>query len=129
MGETLNILFSACDDGTYKVQLKESWSGRTVSGQFVPPYTSRQVSTLQKKLNTLATGDHELRVIGQRLFRAFCGADARGHVQAYGGSQDSAPDVQSVLRNVIQRTLKRRGTVALTLSFDVACDGFVGYPW
>src|SRR5436853_2879875 len=125
MGETLNILFRAHDAGTYEVQLKESWSGKTVCGQFVPPYTSRQVSTLQKKLNTLATGNHELRVIGQRLFQALCGADASGHVQAHGDSHgtvvdsEHAPDVQSVLRSVIQRVLKRRGTVALTLSFDV----------
>ena len=85
MGETLNIVFSARDDGTYEVRLKESWSGRTVRGQFVPPYTSRQVSALQKKLNTLDTRDHELRVIGQRLFQALCGADASEHVQTSGG--------------------------------------------
>ncbi len=128
MGETLNIFFRACDDGTYEVQLKGSWSGRTVSGQFVPPYTSRQVSALQKKLNTLATRDHELRVIGQRLFQALCGADATGQVQAHEDS-GRVPDVPSVLHSVIQRTLKRRGTVALTLGFAVGCDAFVRYPW
>ena len=37
-------------------------------------------------------------------------------------SRGSSLDVQSVLRSVIQRTLKRRGTVALTLSFDVGCE-------
>ena len=84
MGETLNILFCACDDGTYEVRLKGGWSGGTVCGQFVPPYTSRQVGTLQKKLNTLATGDHELRSIGQRLFKSLCGADASRNIQAHG---------------------------------------------
>ena len=128
MGETLNIFFRARDDGTYEVQLKGSWSGRTVSGQFVPPYTSRQVSALQKKLNTLTTRDHELRVIGQRLFQALCGVDTTGHVLAHEDS-GHVPDVPSVLHSVIQRTLRRRGTVALTLGFGVGCDAFVRYPW
>jgi CHAT domain len=129
MAETLTIIFSAGDDGTYEVRLKESWSGETVRGRFVPPYTSRQVSALQKKLNTLETPDHELRMIGQRLFKALCGADPRGHVQTYEGYRGSDPDVQSTLREVIERTLKRRGTVALTLGFDVGCEAFVRYPW
>jgi hypothetical protein len=126
MGETLNILFRVCDDSTYEVQLRESWSGRTVSGQFVPPYTSRQMSALQKKLNTLNTRDHELRVIGQQLFHALCGVDESG---ADGDLRGSALSVRSVLLGVIQRTVKRRGTVALMLSFDVGCDAFVRYPW
>jgi hypothetical protein len=129
MGETLNVLFCARDDGTYGVRLKESWSGRTVYGRFIPPYTSRQISTLQKKLNTLDTRDRELRVIGQRLFRALCGVDTNGHVQAYGDSGLAPESVQSVLRSVIQRTLKRRGTVALILGFDASCETFVRYPW
>jgi hypothetical protein len=83
---------------------------------------------LQKKLNTLTTRDHELRVIGQRLFQALCGADATGHVQEHEDT-GHVPDVQSVLHSVVQRTLKRRGTVALTLGFDVGCDAFVRYPW
>lgn len=128
MGETLTILFSARDDGTYEMRLKESWSGKMVCGQFIPPYTSSQASALQKKLNTLETRDHELRVIGQRLFNALCGAHAVGHLQAYADS-GSVPDVQTVLRSVILRALKRRGTVALVLSFGVGCDAFIRYPW
>src|SRR5690348_616164 len=116
MAETLTILFSARDDGTYEVRLKESWSGKMVCGQFIPPYTSSQASALQKKLNTLETPDHELQVIGQRLFNALCGARTGGHVQAYADS-GLVPNVQTVLHGVIQRTLKRRGTVALILSF------------
>src|SRR5215469_14586982 len=99
MGETLTILFSARGDGTYEVRLKESWSGKMVYGQFTPPYTSSQASTLQKKLNTLETRDHELRVIGQRLFNALCGAHAGGHVQTYTDS-GPVPDVQAVLSSV-----------------------------
>jgi hypothetical protein len=128
MGETLTILFSARDDGTYEVRLKERWSGKMVCGQFIPPYTSSQVSALQKKLNALETRDRELCVIGQRLFNALCGAHAGGYVQAYGDS-GLVLDVQTVLRGAIQRTLKRRGTAALILSFGVGCDAFIRYPW
>jgi tetratricopeptide (TPR) repeat protein len=129
MGETLNILFCARDDGTYEVRLKESWSGKTVHGRFIPPYTNRQVNALQKKLNALDTRDHELRDIGQRLFHALCGADTSKHIASIPIEAGPVPDVQAVLRGAIQRTLKRRGTVALTLSFDVGCDAFVRYPW
>src|SRR5579864_4559238 len=110
MAETLTITFVACNDGTYEVRLKEGWAGKPVCGQFIPPYTNRQVGALQKKLNTLETPDHELRVIGQRLFQALCGADPRKRIHAHGASRACGLDVQSALRNVIQRTLKRRGT-------------------
>src|SRR5256886_17619916 len=34
-----------------------------------------------------------------------------------------------MLRSVIQRTLRRRGTVAMTFGFTPGCDEFVRYPW
>ena len=78
MGETLNLLFRSREDSTFELQVKESWSGRTVSGNFVPPYTTRQLNALLKKLNTLDSGDQELREIGHRLFLALCGSEVPG---------------------------------------------------
>ena len=127
MGETLNILFAKREDGTYEVQVKESWSGRTVSGGFIPPYSGQKISALQKKLNNLGSSDRELCEIGYRLFSALCGAHPPGT-----NGREPVPveqPVQTVLRGVIQRTLKKRGTVALMLGFGPGCDEFVRYPW
>ncbi|GAC1615089.1 MAG: hypothetical protein NVS4B11_01480 [Ktedonobacteraceae bacterium] len=125
MGETLTLLFRKHKEDAYEVQVRESWSGRTVIGSFVPPYTSKQINTLQKKLNNLKSDDQELRTIGQHLFSALCGTENAdtGHHEV------SEQSVQAVLRSVIQRTLRRRGTVALTLCFEPECDAFVQYPW
>lgn len=125
MGETLSLLFRMCEKGSYEVQLKESWSGHTVCGKFVPPYTPKQVSTLQKKLNTLQSSDAELRDVGYRLFCAIC---AIGPTQSLLMTPDTT-SVQAVFQGVIQRTLKRRGTVALSLIFEPGCEEFVRYPW
>ena len=122
MGETLHLLFHSCPDGSYELRIKESWSGRTACANFVPPYTSKQLNTLQKKLNLLTSSDRELRVIGQRLFLALCGTDAQAQQQ----SNPTQP-VQAVLHSVIQRTLKRRSTVALILNFGPGCETLV-YP-
>jgi tetratricopeptide (TPR) repeat protein len=125
MGETLNLLFRGREDGTFELQVKESWSGRAVSGSFVPPYKARQLNTLLKKLNTFESDDHELREIGQRLFLALCGSETPGASRR----ESSEHSVQAMLRGVIQRTLKRRGTVALTLVFTPECSEFARYPW
>ncbi len=125
MGETLNLQFSSRGDGTFELQVRESWSGRVVRGSFVPPYTPRQLNTLLKKLNLLESDSQELRDIGQRLFLALCGSETPGT----GRRESSEQSVQAILRSVIQRTLKRRGTVALTLVFGPGCDEFVRYPW
>jgi tetratricopeptide (TPR) repeat protein len=125
MGETLNIVFRHRDDGSFELELKEGWSGHTVIGRFVPPYTPRQMNTLQKKLNNLASSYDELRDIGHHLFRALCGSETPSSEHSEAAEQS----VQAVLRAVIQRTLKRRGTVALTFIFGPGCDEFVRYPW
>src|ERR1700694_4724188 len=125
MGETLNLQFRTREDGTFELQVKESWSGHIVKGDFIPPYNARQLNALLKKLNTLESDDRELREIGQRLFLALCGTPSLG-VSLRDSSEHS---VQAMLRSVIQRTLGRRGTVALTLSFALECDEFVAYPW
>ncbi len=124
MGETVNLLFHSREDGTYELRVKESWSGRTVSGSFVPPYTGRQFNALQKKLNDLDSSDAMLCEVGQRLFASLC---CVGVADINRG--DTEKPVQMVLRGIIQRTLKRRGTVALSLGFDPGCDEFVRYPW
>ena len=125
MGETINLLFSSREDSTVELQVRESWSGRTVSGSFVPPYTSKQMNALQKRLNVVESDDHYLREIGHRLFLALCGSDTPGSSRR----ESSEQSVQAILRGVIQRTLRRRGTVALTFSFAPGCDEFVRYPW
>lgn len=125
MGETLNLLFRGREDGTFEVQVKESWSGRVVSGSFVPPYKTRQLKALLKKLDTFESDDQELLNIGQRLFLALCGTEAPGT----GRRESQEQSIRSVLRGVIQRTLRRRGSVALTLSFAPGCEEFVRYPW
>ncbi len=125
MGETLNLLFRSREDGTYELEVKESWSGRVVNGNFVPPYTPRQLTALLRKLNTLEIDDQELHDIGRRLFLALCGSETPGIIRR----ESSEQSVQAILRSVIQRTLKRRGTVALTLVFAPGCNEFVRYPW
>ncbi len=125
MGETVNLSFHACSDNSYEVQVRESWSGYTTSGKFVPPYTAKRVDALQKKLENAENSDQGLRDIGYRLFTALCGLDSSASMSKEAPKQS----VQAVLQNVIQRTLKRRGTVALALIFGPGCDEFVRYPW
>src|SRR6266516_3942780 len=125
MGETLNLLFRSRAEGTSELQVKENWSGRTVTGSFVPPFESSQLNKLHKKLNKLNSSSNDLREIGQRLFLALCGSSTPGTSRC----ELSEQSVQSLLRTVIQRTLRRRGTVALTFSFAPDCDEFVRYPW
>ncbi len=125
MGETLNLLFRGREDNTFELQVKESWSGRLVSGTFVPPYKTRQLNALLKKLNTLEGDDEELREIGQHLFLALCESETPGASLRVSSEQT----IKAVVRGVIQRALRRRGSVALTLSFAPGCDEFVRYPW
>src|SRR6266568_1802158 len=125
MGETLNLLFRNLEDGTFELQVRENWSGRTVSGSFVPPYTSKQLNALQKRLNKFNNNIKDLHEIGCRLFLALCGSETPGTSR----SDVSEQSVQALLRSVIQRTLRRRGTVALTFSFAAGCNEFVRYPW
>lgn len=125
MAETLNLLFQKREDETFELQVRGSWSGRSVSGSFVPPYNSRQLNTLLKRLNNLESDQRELREVGHRLFRALCGTE-----QASSSRLDATEQsVQAMLRSVIQRTLRRRATVALTLCFGPGCEEFVRYPW
>jgi tetratricopeptide (TPR) repeat protein len=125
MAETLNLLFQKREDETFELQVRGSWSGRFVSGNFVPPYNSRQLNTLLKRLNNLESDQRELREIGSRLFMALCGSEEPGA----GRRETSEQSVQAALRSVIQRTLRRRATVALTLCFGPGCEEFVRYPW
>lgn len=125
MGETLHLLFRRRENGVFELQVRENWSGRSVSGSFVPPYTGRQLNALQKRLNKLNSSIQDLRDIGYRLFLALCGSETPGTSRR----ELSEQSVQAMLRSVIQRTLSRRGTVALTFSFAPGCDEFVRYPW
>lgn len=121
MAETLNLLFHKRADGTFEIQARGSWSGRPAYGNFVPPYTSRQLNGLLRRLNNLESNQRELRAVGQRLFLALCGAIIPGEM--------CEQAVQALLRSVIQRTLRSRATVALTLGFGPGCEEFVRYPW
>jgi tetratricopeptide (TPR) repeat protein len=125
MGETLNLLFRKCVDGTYELEAKESQSGRVISGSFIPPYQSRQLNTLLKRLNTFESDDRELREIGQHLYQSLFGPVTYGMDR----HESSEQSIRSVLRGVIQGALRRRGSVALTLSFTPECHEFVRYPW
>ena len=78
MGETLNLLFCYRQDGSYELQVKENWSGRTVSGSFVPPYAPKQLNGLHRRLSSLETTTENLREIGHRLFLALCGSQTPG---------------------------------------------------
>src|SRR5690348_13943470 len=150
-GETLNFVFRSRGDGTFELEVREHWSGHSVKGNFIPPYTTRQLNPVLKRLNTLDRDDEELQEVGYRLFSALCGTLSGGQVNetvqglpiepidaesrrasAAAGSQlkvsrreYSKQSIRSLLRGVIQRTLRRRGTVALTLSFAPGCDEFV----
>ena len=126
MGETVSIRIHRREDSSYEVEIKENWSRRTVRGPFFPPYTARQITALQKKLDSLDSRDQQLRDIGCHLFSALCGA------QRIGETTCDVPvirSVQSLLQEIIQRTLKRRGTVALSLIFEQGCEEFIRYPW
>ena len=125
MGETLNLLFRRCEDGAYKLQAKESRSGRVISGSFVPPYQPRQLNSLLKKLNTFESDDRELREIGQHLYQSLFGPATYSTDRR----ESSEQSIRVVLRSVIQGALARRGSVALTLSFTPECHEFVRYPW
>lgn len=125
MAETLNLLFQKREDETFELQVKGSWSGRFVSGSFVPPYNSRQLNALLKRLNNLESDQREQREIGHHLFLALCGSETPGANRR----DTSEQSVQAMLRSVIQRTLRRRATVALTLCFGPGCEEFVRYPW
>ncbi|HEY4384722.1 MAG TPA: hypothetical protein VGN34_09645, partial [Ktedonobacteraceae bacterium] len=103
------------------MQARESWSGHTVHSKFVPPYTPKQLQSLHKKLNALTTRYEDLCEIGCHLFSALGGGEDK--------KKPHENSVHAVLRSVIQRTLKRRGTVALTLCFGPDCDQFIRYPW
>src|SRR5690349_19604350 len=117
MSETLNLLFQSRGDGTFKLQVREGWSGRTVNSSFVPPYTHRQLIALRKRLNNVERSEEELRAIGQSLFLALCGrplrhtfpAPTEGVPVATTASTNwrdpSEQSVQALLRGVIQRTL------------------------
>ncbi len=122
MAETLSLLFQKREDGTFELQVRGSWSGRFVSGSFVPPYSARQLNTLLKRLNNLENDERELRDVGYRLFLALCGAELPGR-------DSGEQSVRDALRSVIQRTIRRRATVALTLCFGPGCEEFVRYPW
>src|SRR5256885_10143184 len=125
MGETLHLLFRRRENGAFELQVRESWSGRAVSGSFVPPYTGRQLNALQKKLNKFNNSIPDLRELGYRLCLALCGSEPPGTSRR----ELSEQSVQAMLRSVIQRTLRRRGRVALTFSFAPDCHEFVRYPW
>jgi tetratricopeptide (TPR) repeat protein len=125
MGETLNLLFRRRENGTFELQAQESWSGHTAVGNFVPPYSAKQLGQILKKLNNQDINDRELSSIGQRLFSALCGADSAEAT----GVASSEQLVCTVLRGTIQRTIRRRGTVALALCFGPGCDEFIRYPW
>ncbi len=128
MGETVNLLFRYRDDGTYELQVKEYWSGRVAQGNFLPPYNARQLNALQKKLNKLESSHQELREIGHRLFLALCGTETT-ETASVTRRDSSELSVPAMLRGIIQRTLRRRGTVALTFSFGPNCDELIRYPW
>src|SRR5579875_1086827 len=113
MAETLNLLFQKREDGTFELQVRGSWSGRFVSSSCVPPYNSRHLNTLLSRLNNPESDQRELREIGHRLFQALCGSDPSGA----GRGEAMEQSVQAMWRSVIQRTLRRRATVALTLCF------------
>ncbi|MGH2509410.1 MAG: hypothetical protein ACRDHZ_18690, partial [Ktedonobacteraceae bacterium] len=125
MAETLNLLFQKHEDESFELQVRGSWSGRFVSGSFIPPYTTRQLNALLKRLNNLEGDSRELREIGFRLFLALCGVTTAEANKR----ESSEQSVQAALRSVIQRTLRRRATVALTLCFGPGCEEFVRYPW
>jgi tetratricopeptide (TPR) repeat protein len=133
MGETLNLLFRTRAESSFSLEVRDSWSRRTVSGDFVPPFTPRYLNTLLKKLDRQELSHQGLREIGERLFAALCGTRGRAPDESPAvpapRERQEPESVGALLRSVIQRTLHRRGTVALTLSFTPGCDEFMRYPW
>jgi tetratricopeptide (TPR) repeat protein len=125
MGETLHLLFKQRDDNTYELQVRENWSGHVARGSFVPLYSTKQLNALHKKLNSLESSEQKLKAVGQHLFQALCGSETMATLR----NEFAEQSVQAMLRRVIQRTLRHRGTVALTFSFGPGCDEFVRYPW
>src|SRR5215831_3485794 len=125
MGETLNLLFRKCDDGSFELQAKESRSGRVIRGSFDPPFQPRQLNALLRKLNTFESDDRELREIGQRLYYSLFDSAPSSPDRREASEQS----IRAVLRSVIQGALGRRESVALTLSFMAECHEFVRYPW
>jgi tetratricopeptide (TPR) repeat protein len=125
MGETLNLLFRKCDDGTFEIQAKESRSGHVIRGSFVPLYSTRQLNTLLKRLNTFESDDRELREIGQLLYQSLFGTATSVTDRREAAEQS----IRAVLRGVIKGALNQRRSVALTLSFTPECHEFVRYPW
>lgn len=125
LGETLNFVFRRGGEGTFELEVRENWSGHSVKSNFIPPYNTRRLNGVLKRLNTLERDDHELRDVGYHLFVALCGPEA----PQVNRRESPGQSVRSILRGVIQRTLNRRGTVALTLSFAPGCEEFVRYPW
>ncbi|MGZ3615450.1 MAG: CHAT domain-containing protein, partial [Ktedonobacteraceae bacterium] len=125
MGETLNLLFRKCDDGTFELQAQENQSEHIICGDFIPPINARHLNALLKKLNTFESDDRELRDIGQILYQSLFGSVANGTERR----ESSEQSIRAVLRGVIQNAIRRRGSVALTLSFTPECHEFVRYPW
>ena len=125
MGETLNLLFRKCDDGTFELQAQENQSEHVICGNFIPPINARHLNALLKKLNTFESDDRELREIGQILYQSLFGSVANGTERR----ESSEQSIRAVLRGVIQNAIRRRGSVALTLSFTPECHEFVRYPW
>src|SRR5437867_3079651 len=121
MGETLNLLFRNLEDGTFELQARENWSGRTVSGSFVPPYTSRQLNALQKKLNKFNNNINDLHEIGYRLFLALCGSETPGTSRRE-LSEHSVQAMQRALAGLIEN-----GTILLDKKEQVTYDDLVGY--
>jgi hypothetical protein len=124
MRETLTLLFHRGENGNYELQVKDSRSGRTIRGIFDPPYTSVQLNRLLKKLNNQWIDDDELREIGKTLFLAVCGSDT-----PVPSRTSSSQSIRAMMREVIQHTLHRRGTVALTLCFAEGCEELARFPW
>jgi tetratricopeptide (TPR) repeat protein len=125
MIETLNVLFRPGENGTFRLELRESYTGRIVRGSFVPPYSTKQLKVLRNRLNSQKVSTDELQEIGTTLFRALCGSEIAGAHRRDSTEQT----VRDTLQGVVQRTLQRRGTVALTLSFAPGCEELVRYPW
>src|SRR5256884_8740872 len=114
MGETLNLLFRRSEDGTFELQATESRSGRVVSGSFVPPYQTRQLNTLLKKLNTFESDDRELREIGQHLYQSLIGAATHGTDRRELSEQSFC----DMFRGDIIGAMGRCGTVAFKLRYS-----------
>ena len=125
MGETLNLLFRKCDDGTFEIEAQEGQSEHVICGNFIPPINARQLNSFLKRLNTFESDDRELRDIGQLLYQSLFGTAPSGTERR----ESSEQSIRAVLRGVIQNAIRRRGSVALILSFTPECHEFVRYPW